>query len=113
MIEIAEYLDEDGDSPFGKWFADVDVQAALRVRRALARMEQGNFGDSKGVGEGVMERRIPFGPGYRLYYGRDGETLVILLIGGTKKRQSDDIDAAKQHWAAYKARKEQDNGSDP
>jgi len=112
MVEIVEYIDEEGESPFGKWFAEVDIQAALRVRRALARMEQGNFGDSKGIGEGVIERRIPFGPGYRLYYGRDGVALVILLIGGTKKRQSTDIDAAKQYWADYKARKEQDNGSD-
>ncbi|MEM6414225.1 MAG: type II toxin-antitoxin system RelE/ParE family toxin [Pseudomonadota bacterium] len=105
MITIVEYLDEDEESTFGKWFADIDVQAALRVRRAIARMEQGNFGDSKSVGQGVIEYRITFGPGYRIYYGRDGDELVLLLCGGTKQRQQNDIEKAHQYWADYKARK--------
>ena len=107
MIEIVEYVDEQGESPFGKWFADITPQAALKVRRALARMELGNFGDSKTVGEGVIEYRIPYGPGYRLYYGRDGKMLVILLMGGTKQRQQRDIAKAHRHWADYKERKRQ------
>lgn len=105
MITVVEYLTEEGASPFGEWLDDIDVQAALRVRRALAKVELGNFGDSKGVGEGVAEYRLTYGPGYRIYYGRDGDELVILLAGGTKKRQSTDIDRAKNYWADYKARK--------
>lgn len=70
-------------------------------------MELGNFGDSKGVGEGVIEYRITFGPGYRIYYGRDGDELVILLIGGTKKRQQNDIEKAQEYLSDYKARKEE------
>lgn len=70
-------------------------------------MEAGNKGDVKPVGEGVSERRIDYGPGYRLYFGRDGETLVLLLNGGTKKRQHKDIEEAKQCWKEYKRRKRQ------
>lgn len=105
-MEVVEYLDGAGESPFGKWFAKIDSQAALRVRRSIARMETGNFGDAKGVGKGVLECRINYGPGYRMYFGRDGEALIILLVGGTKKRQQADIDRAQGYWADYKARKE-------
>lgn len=71
---------------------------------ALTRLEQGNTSSLKGVGHGVLECRISFGPGYRVYLGRDGETLVILLTGGTKQRQSADIAAAHAMWAAYRRR---------
>jgi putative addiction module killer protein len=74
---------------------------------ALARLERGNLSNAKGVGEGVLEYRIDWGPGYRVYFGRDGDTLVILLTGGTKKRQARDIEAAKTHWADYKRRRKQ------
>ena len=72
---------------------------------AIARLEQGNLSNVKGVGEGVLEYRIHFGPGYRVYFGRDGETLVILLTGGTKKRQQRDIEAAIEMWTDYKQRR--------
>jgi putative addiction module killer protein len=68
-------------------------------------MEQGNFSNAKGVGEGVLEYKIDFGPGYRVYFGRDGDTIVILLTGGTKKRQQRDIDTAKAYWRDYKLSK--------
>jgi len=68
-------------------------------------MEQGNFSNVKGIGAGVYEYRIDFGPGYRIYFGKDGNLLVILLAGGTKKRQSADIAAAKEYWQDYKRRK--------
>ncbi len=71
-------------------------------------MEQGNFSRAKGVGAGVHECKIDFGPGYRIYFGKDGDTLVILVGGGTKKRQSHDIQAAQACWAAYKRRKKQE-----
>jgi len=71
-------------------------------------MEQGNFSNVKGVGAGVYEYRIDFGPGYRIYFGKDGDQLVILLAGGTKKRQDADIAAAKEFWQDYKRRKRQE-----
>ena len=72
---------------------------------ALARLEQGNLSDLKVVGEAVLEYRMDWGPGYRVYFGRDGGALVILLTGGTKQRQQRDVEAAKASWADYKRRR--------
>jgi putative addiction module killer protein len=105
MLDLREYLAEDGGSPFADWFAGLDAVAAARVTVALARIGQGNLSNVKGVGSGVLEYRLDFGPGYRVYFGRDGDVLVILLAGGTKKRQQRDIDAAQARWADYKRRK--------
>jgi putative addiction module killer protein len=105
MIEIRYYVSASGDEPFADWFADLEAVARAKVTRAIARMEQGNFSNVKPVGEGVSEYRIDFGPGYRIYFGRDGDTLVILLTGGTKKRQQRDIDAGRAYWLDYKQRK--------
>ena len=105
MLEIRYYLARDGRSPFEGWFASLDPVARARITVAVARLEQGNLSNAKGVGEGVFEYRINFGPGYRVYFGRDGEILVILLTGGTKKRQQRDIVAAIEMWADYKHRK--------
>jgi putative addiction module killer protein len=76
------------------------VAAAVKVTTAVHRMEQGNFSNVKGVGAGVYELRIDFGPGYRIYFGKDGDRLVILLAGGAKKRRDADITAAKANWGA-------------
>ena len=103
-FRIEEYT-EGGRSPFGKWFDDLDPVTAARVDRYIRRMEAGNFGASKPVGAGVMELPMDFGPGYRAYYGRDGETLIILLGGGDKRRQSADIAAAVERWQLYKKAK--------
>jgi putative addiction module killer protein len=105
MVEIRYYISASGDEPFADWFADLEAVARAKVARAVARMEQGNFSNVKTVGEGVLEYRIDFGPGYRVYFGRDGDTLVILLTGGTKKRQQRDIDAAHAYWIDYKQSK--------
>ena len=86
MITIREYIDADGRSPYAKWFNRLNAPAAAKIATAIVRMEQGNLSNSKGIGEGVFECRIDFGPGYRIYFGKDGDTLVILLGGGTKKR---------------------------
>lgn len=75
---------------------------------ALTRMERGNLSNAKGVGGGVQEYRIDWGPGYRVYFGQDGDTLIILLCGGTKRRQQDDIAEAQAHWAEYKRRKKEE-----
>ena len=105
MMDIVEYEDEDGSHPYSKWFVSLNVQAALKVRTAIARMENSNFSNVKAVGQGVSEYKLDFGPGYRIYFGKDGDALVILLGGGTKKRQSNDIKAAQELWKAYKRRK--------
>ena len=105
MVEIVESLTDDGASPFERWFGRLDVQAALKVRTAIARIEAGNVSNVKGVGAGVFECRVDFGPGYRVYFGKDGDRLIILLGGGTKKRQQRDIETAHGLWKHYKARK--------
>jgi putative addiction module killer protein len=105
VIEILEYLDELGRSPFAAWFTRLDVQAAAKVTVALTRIENGNLSNVKGVGQGVLECRIDSGPGYRVYFGRDGDVLVILLAGGIKRRQNEDIERARERWADYKRRK--------
>jgi len=103
-IRIVEYLDTSERSPFGKWLEDLNAEAAAKVATAIYRLGQGNFSNVKGAGR-VFEYRIDFGPGYRIYFGKDGETLVILLGGSTKKRQQQAIKAAEQAWADYKRRK--------
>ncbi len=105
MLTLHEYLEAGGRSPFRDWFDALDPTAAARITVALARIEQGNLSNAKSVGEGVLEYRIDFGPGYRVYFGRDGDVLVILLGGGTKRRQQRDIDDAKVRWSDYKRRK--------
>jgi len=105
MLEVRYYVSPGDKSPFEDWFDGLDAAAAAKVAVALARLEQGNLSNVKGVGEGVLECRINWGPGYRVYLGRDGETLVILLAGGTKQRQQRDIEAAKARWADYKQRR--------
>ena len=105
LLEVREYLGADGRSPFAVWFADLDATAAAKVTVAIARIEQGTLSAFKGVGGGVLEYRVDFGPGYRVYFGLDGDTLVILLGGGTKKRQQRDIEIAKSRWTDYKQRK--------
>jgi len=106
MIELVLYPTDEGKAPFEDWFNRLDTAAALKVRTALARLETGNLGDVTPVGQGVSERRITFGPGYRVYFGQPGDKLVILLCGGTKKRQSRDIEQAKAFWDDYKSRKQ-------
>ena len=77
MLEIRYFVAANGDQPFAEWFADLDPVARAKVARAITRMEQGNLANVKSVGEGVLEYQIDFGPGYRVYFGRDGEGLVI------------------------------------
>ncbi len=105
MIVVTQYIDPEGRNPFGKWFHGLEDPAAARVLTALTRIERGNFSSVKGVGGGVFELRIDFGPGLRVYFGKDGATILILLGGGTKKRQARDIANAHQRWQDYKQRK--------
>ena len=103
-IKVVEYIRSDGSNPFKAWFDDLDAQAAAKVATATLRLEMGNTSNVKWIGT-IGEYRIDWGPGYRLYLGRDGEALIILLVGGTKRRQQADIERAKALFAEYKARK--------
>ena len=108
MIALRGYISENGTKRFAKWLEGLDASAAAKVTIALTRMEQGNLSNAKGVAAGVYEYKIDFGPGYRIYFGKDGDFLVILLGGGMKKRQSKDIADAQECWADYKRRKKQE-----
>lgn len=102
QIELLEYVTDDGRNPFREWLEglrDRRVRAKIRVR--LNRIRLGNFGDSKRVGQGISELRIPHGPGYHVYFGRQGNRVVVLLYGGDKKTQSGDIKLAQAYWRGY------------
>ena len=103
-FEIREYT-EAGRSPFAEWFERLDAVTAARVDRYIRRLEAGNFGAAKALREGVFELRLDFGPGYRVYFGREGRTIIILLGGGSKRRQEVDIAAAVERWKRYKQTK--------
>lgn len=103
-VEI--YETRDGKSPFKSWLRRLrDQKAKQRIRARIARVRLGNFGDSRPVGDGVVELRIHYGPGYRVYLGRDGDELVILLVGGDKSAQQRDIARAKAYWKDYREKR--------
>ena len=102
---VREYIRADDRSPFRQWFGTLNPPARAKVAVALTRIERGNLSNVKPVGGGVLEFKIDFGPGYRIYFGRDGERLVILLGGGSKHRQQNDIASAKDLWHEYRKRK--------
>ena len=112
MVDIREYLNRDGHSPFGERRGKLDPEARRKVTTALYRVGLGNFSNVQGVGAGVFECKINFGPGYRVYFGKDGEQIVILLGGGTKQRQQNDISLALNCWEDYKQRKRQHKEED-
>ena len=105
---VREYIDDGGRIPFREWLGELDTVTRARVQARVLRFEVGNLGDHKDVGGGVWEARLDFGPGYRLYFGRKGRELVLLLTGGDKKSQKSDIRRAKELWTDYL--KEQRNG---
>ncbi len=105
MLDVREYVGVDGRSLLEEWFNRLNAEAARRITTALYRLGLGNFSNVKGVGGGVFEYRVDFGPGYRVYFGKDGEQIIILICGGTKKRQQADIAAAKESWLDYKRQK--------
>lgn len=108
MVEIQEYVDAHGRTPYRDWIVKLDAATRARVITSVLRMEHGNFAAAKSVGSGISELRLDFGPGYRIYFGKDGERLVILLGGGTKRRQQSDIDVAHTLWTEYKKRKREE-----
>jgi putative addiction module killer protein len=105
MLDVREYQDRAGHNPFRVWFDGLNSEAARKVATALYRLGLGNLSNVKSVGSGVHECRINFGPGYRVYFGREGGLIVILLGGGTKSRQQNDIRLAAERWQEYRGMK--------
>jgi len=104
MLTVVEYVREDGSSPYKTWFDGLRAQAAAKVATAMWRLELGNTSSVKWIGA-IGEYRINWGPGYRIYFTKDGNALIILLGGGTKKSQRRDIERAQALAAEYRARK--------
>lgn len=105
MIELVRYQREDGREPFTDWLRALrDGAAKIRIATRLRQVEAGNLGDSKAVGDGVIELRIHLGPGYRIYCGPHGDQWIILLCGGDKSSQDKDIARAKEMWSEWKRR---------
>jgi len=104
-IELHEYIDGRGCNHYREWVSKLDASVRARIDKSVFRVGYGNFSGAKPEGEGVSAIRLDFGPGYRIYFGQDGATLVILLAGGTKRRQENDIKLARSLWSEYKRRK--------
>ncbi|MEZ4663978.1 MAG: type II toxin-antitoxin system RelE/ParE family toxin [Caldilineaceae bacterium] len=102
--QVIFYADASGREPFVVWLSNLrDKGGRKRILARLRRLEQGNLGDWKSVGDGVKELRLFFGPGYRVYFAEDGDTIVVLLLGGDKSSQVNDIERAKAYWKEYQA----------
>lgn len=102
------YKTKDDTSPFHSWIIDLpDARAKAKITKAITQMEGGNFGDHKSItdGNGLHERRIDYGPGYRIYYITEGDQLIIIFAGGDKSSQQNDIDNAKEYLKDYRKRK--------
>jgi putative addiction module killer protein len=106
MLEVRHYLTIAGKDVFQEWLAGLrDRQAQARVQTRIDRLERGLLGDAEPCGEGVWELRVDWGPGYRVYYARSGERIILLLLGGDKRKQQADIERAKEYWRDYQQRK--------
>jgi len=101
-LTIREFVTPEGRSPFRDWLRGLDVATRARIQARVLRFEAGNLGDHKAVGEGVLEARVMFGPGYRIYFVRDGDHVVLLLLGGDKGTQVKDIQRAQEFWKNYR-----------
>lgn len=100
-LTIREFVTADGRNPFRDWLETLDLRIKARIQARVLRFEMGNLGDHKSDGGGVWEARLMFGPGYRIYLGRDGFSIIVLLAGGSKSSQSQDITRAKGFWREY------------
>jgi putative addiction module killer protein len=100
-LSIREYVAEDGTIPFRDWLRTLDDATRVRILARLLRFELGNLGDHKPVGSGVWEARFFFGPGYRLYFGKSGRSIILLLAGGSKSSQTADVRRARRFWHDY------------
>lgn len=105
IYKIVIFETPNGRRPFEKWFKDLDTQAKITIRLRFDRVSLGNFGDCEPLRSGVWELRIHSGPGYRIYFGKKGDTIVVILTGGLKKTQQKDIEKAIEYWESYKGKK--------
>jgi putative addiction module killer protein len=104
-IELELYTTPAGETPFTEWLDDLrDRQGRIKIQARLARVRRGNLGNYKSLGDGIFELKIDFGPGYRVYFGQAGSQIILLLCGGDKSTQSQDIQTAKTYWAEYEQR---------
>lgn len=102
--EVQRYVTPDGKIPFDEWFFTLrDSQAQIIINKRLNRVSLGNLGNYRSVGEGVCELKINYGPGYRIYFGQVGTTIVLLLCGGDKSTQEQDIRQAIEYWTDYRS----------
>ena len=105
--EVLIYVSSAGKSPFEDWLVHLkDIQGRAKVRTRLRRLEAGNYGQHRQLGQGIFELKIDFGPGYRVYCGEDGPRLVLLLCGGDKGSQHADVLKARNLWADYLGRRQ-------
>ena len=103
LRELRVYESSSGKVPFEDWIEGLrDAKGRAQIQVRMDRLEQGNLGDCKPVGQGVLEIRIDIGPGYRVYFGEDGPVVILLLIGGDKSTQDKDIKTAKRYWQQYR-----------
>jgi putative addiction module killer protein len=104
VVKIRIYSTDTGKEPYAEWEDRLDKITRAVVKSRLERVKIGNFGNARRIegGVGVWEFKIDYGPGYRIYFGKKGETIVLLLIGGEKKSQKRDIEKAKQYWSEGK-----------
>lgn len=100
-LTIREYVTAGGRKPFREWLQTLEVTVRARIQARVLRFEMGNLGDHKSVGGSVWEARLVFGPGYRIYFGKDGKLIIVLLVGGTKASQKEDIRRAQRFWREY------------
>jgi putative addiction module killer protein len=100
-LTIREYVSSDGRNYFREWLDSIAVTVKARIQARILRFEMGNLGDCKTVGGGVWEARVMFGPGYRIYFGKDARSLILLLLGGDKSSQKRDIRKAQLLWEEY------------
>ena len=99
MIEIREYITPEGTSPFEEWFFNLrDRKAKAKITIRLGRVAAGNFGDHKYLCEGVYELRLTYGKGIRIYYGKEEDTIILLLLGGDKSTQTRNVKKAIEYW---------------
>ncbi|MEQ1606105.1 MAG: type II toxin-antitoxin system RelE/ParE family toxin [Pyrinomonadaceae bacterium] len=101
---LLDYETEDGERPIRDWLDSLNRMMTARIEARLKRIAFGNFGDAKAIGSGVSELRMPFGSGYRVYFARHGDAIVVLLCGGDKGSQDKDIERAKRYWSDFKRR---------
>ena len=100
-LTIREYVSVDGESYFREWLDSLAVAVRARIQARVLRFETGNLGDHKSIGEGVWEARVMFGPGYRIYFAKEGRAIILLLLGGDKSSQTGDIRKARRLWKEY------------